>query len=231
MTCKLWCRFGLALLGALLLPACMQEAANADEPSQANAGVMTDSINYRHDRGMKYTLFDLSQTPPKAVGGAIVRPLATGGEKGCCIKLPQQWQPGMKVRVEWGEADEQIYPENYIRELEIPRYQTPADLYVVFYPEHEVEVVVSPAEPGHPDWAGKIKQTPWEDCVAKHGRKVCKAALPKRFDTGARGFCTYLKEDNQPGNDKLCADATFMCMQDYEDEEFCKNILWESKKK
>lgn len=210
----------------------MQEAANADEPSQANAGVMTDSINYRHDRGMKYTLFDLSQTPPKAVGGAIVRPLATGGEKGCCINLPQQWQPGMKVRVEWGEADEQIYPENYVRELEIPRYQTPADLYVVFYPEHEVEVVVSPAEPGHPDWAGRIKQTPWENCVAQHGRKVCFAALPKMFDTvSSKGICTYMFEQKISDAKKLCDSAMQSCMNDYEDESFCKNILWELQNK
>lgn len=184
---------------------------------------------------MSYTLFDLSQNPPQAIGGATVDRLGSGGEKGCCLALPTVWKPGMKVRVQWTESDlKRTYPEEHLRVLEIPKYETPGDLFVVFYPGHEVEVVVSAAEPGHPGWQGKVKKTPWEMCLDKHGKKPCKAALPKLFDTASsQGFCTYIKEE-WPGDkesEDLCEFAMLRCMQDYEDEEFCKKILWGSRRK
>jgi hypothetical protein len=182
---------------------------------------------------MTYTLFDLSKTPPAAVGGEIVGRLAAGGSKGCCLALPNTWRPGIKVRVDWTESDrEQTFPEKYTRELEIPRYEQAADLYVVFYPGHEVEVVVSHGEPGHAQWAGRVKSTPWYYCVANSGRKACKDALPKMFDANeSQGFCTYLKEENRPNKDDLCAVAMFECMRDYEDEPFCKKTLWGPRRK
>ncbi len=139
----------------------------------------------------------------------------------------------MKVRVQWEEADrKQIYPEKYSRDLEIPRYDTPADLYVVFYPEHEVEVVVSAASPGHPEWRGKIKKTPWEQCVESQGLKACKAVLPKQFDTeSSQGFCTYVREDKPENGEDNCKFAMLQCMRDYEDEPFCKKILWGPRRK
>jgi hypothetical protein len=201
--------------------------AVAAQPESGIVSAMTDSVNYMRERAVQYTLYDLSQTPPRAIGGAIVSMLASGGEKGCCIALPTKWKPGMKVRVQWDESDyDHIYPEKYSRELEIPRYAEPGDLYVVFYPRHEVEVVVSAADPGHPEWPGKIKQTPWEHCVATAGEKSCKAVLPKLFDTGSRGLCSYMKEFNLPNNENLCLSAMQDCMRDYEDEAFCKEILW-----
>ena len=162
-----------SILLGLALAACQPEADSKEQKTNKNvAMVMVDSVNYQHERGTKYTLYDLSQNPPQAVGGAITNFLEGGGSKGCCIALPKKWHPGIKVRLEWGEADRTtIFPETYTRDLEIPRYDEPADLYVVFYWNHEVEVVVSPADPGHPLWAGKIKQAPWDYCVQKNGHK------------------------------------------------------------
>ena len=216
-------------------PAGAAVAAGASQPVAADArvGVAVDSVNYRHERAMKYTLFDLSTSPPKAVGGEIVPPLAEGGSKGCCLALPVTWRPGLKVRVNWRESDyEQIYPEQYERDLEVPRYDKPADLFVVFTAPHEVEVVVSPAEPGHPQWAGSIKQTPWDYCVEHQGRKACKAALPKMFDVeSAKGFCKWVTEEKRPGAEDTCGSAMFDCMNDYEDESFCRNLLWGERKR
>ena len=59
-------------------------SAHANQAGDANSSVMSDSVNYMHDRGVKYTLYDLSTTPPAAIGGSIVDMLGTGGEKGCC---------------------------------------------------------------------------------------------------------------------------------------------------
>ncbi len=195
--------------------------------------VMTDGVNYMHERAVKYTLYDLSPTLPKPVGGAVVDMLIAGGEKGCCLSLPDTWRPGMKVRVVWAEADrQQTFPGEHTRDLEIPRYDEAADLYLVFYGQQDVEVVVSKAEPGHPDWRGRVKQTPWEHCLAHHERKVCKAALPKQFDTrSSQGFCTYLHEANDPEATNFCAFSMDECMRDYQDDAFCKGILWGPRKK
>jgi hypothetical protein len=209
------------------------DAGALAKPASDQSSVTIDSVNYMHERGVKYTLYDLAQTPPRAVGGAIVNMLGTGGEKGCCLGLPRIWKPGMKVRVVWSEADrQQTFPGELTRDLEIPRYDAPADLYVVFYPGQEVELVVSAAEPGHPDWRGRIKKTPWEQCLELHGRKPCKAALPKQFDTeSSKGLCVSMKEENLADAENLCQFSMERCMQDFEDEPFCKGILWGPRKK
>ena len=111
------------------------------------------------------------------------------------MSLPVVWRPGIRLWVESQGSDfERTYPELHAREVELPRYDKPAGVYVVFYPDHEVQMLVSPAEPGHPGWAGRIKQTPWAACVAEHGRKVCKRAIPK---PGNEGFC--VRDTLEPG--------------------------------
>jgi hypothetical protein len=213
-------------------PKTVAPAAAAPAPAGI-VSVMTDSVNYMRERAVQYTLYDLSQAPPTAVGGAIASMLASGGEKGCCIALPAKWKSGMKVRVQWDESDyDKIYPEKYSRELEIPSYDTPGDLYVVFYPGHEVEVVVSAAEPGSPEWRGRIKQTPWQRCVATVGEKPCKAALPIYGGLSwneMQGYCNYLKESN--GNMQYCEDTLRECIHNYGDAERCKKTLWGEIKK
>lgn len=178
-----------ALWVVLLLSACNPgDSRGGDGKASSNSvSVMIDSVNYMHERAVRYTLYDLSQSSPRAVGGATVDPLASGGEKGCCISLPRVWHAGMKVRLDVEESDDKTIFDKHTREVDIPQYVTPGDLYVVFYPgsEHNVELVVSVGEPGHPDWRGKINKTPWEQCVATYTRKPCFAALPKQFDSGS----------------------------------------------
>jgi hypothetical protein len=202
--------------------------AMAKPEAASSSSVMSDSVNYMHDRGVKYTLYDLSTSPPKAIGGAIVNMLGTGGEKGCCLSLPKTWRPGIKLRLVWGEADrQQTYPAEYTKELEVPRYDEPADLYVVFYPQHEVEIVVSKGEPGHPTWRGRLKQTPWENCLANNERKVCKRATARTFDTVTlQGYCPRAKKNGWENYETVCIFFMRQCMQDYEDESFCKSVLW-----
>ena len=162
----------------------------------------------------------------------MVDSLATGGEKGCCMGLPNLWRPGLKLRLVWRESDRLRTYEETTRDLEVPRYEAPADLYVVFYPGHEVELVASLGEPGHPEWRGKIKKTPWSQCVETYGRKPCFAALPKQFDTrSAQGFCTFVKEEKPLEGDENCLFAFQSCLRDYEDEPFCRGILWGPRRK
>lgn len=206
-------------------------AASAQKAESDTAAVAIDSVSYRHDRSMNYTLLDLSQNPPVPIGGSIVDRLASGGDKGCCLNLPHVWRPGLKVRVSWHESDrEQIHPETYVRDLEIPRYERPTDLYVVFYPGHEVEVVVSEAEPGHPEWKGRLSLLPWEHCVKERGEKSCKDVLPKYGGASPRemqGHCRWLQEQEFPKD--RCEAAIAFCVRFYEDEEYCRTLLWEAK--
>ena len=230
---KTWLFVVLVLLAGCKPESGTTAAKTSDRTAGQGVSVMIDSVNYMHERGVQYTLYDLVDEPPRAIGGSIVVMLASGGEKGCCLMLPRTWHPGIRVRLAWQESDrQQTYPEHYSRDLEIPRYDTPADLYVVFYPPHEIELVVSAAEPGHPEWRGSIKKTPWEQCLATYGRKPCKWALPKMFDTGSsQGFCTWSKEEKYPDTDGNCALLQHQCMSDYEDEVFCVGVLWGARKK
>jgi hypothetical protein len=67
--------------------------------------------------------------------------------------------------------------------------------------------------------------------VETNGRKPCKAALPKQFDTNAKGVCTYFKQEKRPDGDLNCQALMNQCMTDYEDEPFCRSILWGEYKK
>lgn len=197
--------------------------------ASGDASVMVDSVNYRHDRAMRYTLYDLRTGPPRAVGGGIVNMLASGGNKGCCIELPTTWRPGMKVRVTWEEGDwEQMFPEQHVRDLEIPRYDSPADLVVVFYAGHEVEVIVSAAEVGHPEWKGRIKKTPWDVCVEEVGRKVCKATIPNYGGLSLEEMTGVCHAENIKLGD--CQYFIDRCTHDYEDRAVCEQIVWKKKK-
>ncbi len=208
-----------------------ESAAAAQAPGDVQA-VNTDSVNYMHDRGVSYTLYDLSTNPPAAIGGSTVYMLDSGGAQACCLNLPAVWRPGLKVRLEWNETDRKTSYETRTKDLEIPRYERPANVYVVFYPGHEVEVVASEGEPGHPAWKGRIKETPWDLCVAQHGRKLCKAATARLFDTVSnQGICTYMKEKGSPDAEDNCAWTLHECMTDYEDERYCKDLIWGAYKK
>lgn len=227
-----WLTVAVVLSLCACKPASESVAQIHGKVSSETVSVMTDSVNYMHERSVAYALYDLALRPPRAIGGAIVDRLTTGGEKGCCVGLPTTWRPGLTLRLVWHESDRiRSYEEN-TRDMEVPRYETPADLYVVFYPGNEVELVVSAGEPGHPGWRGRLKKTPWEQCVETYTRKPCFMALPKQFDTrSSKGACTYMKENNVKDGDELCQSANIECVRDYEDKRFCTQLLWDAYRK
>ncbi|WP_297575284.1 DUF3304 domain-containing protein [uncultured Deefgea sp.] len=219
----------LLAFGCLLLSACDQSqsaAAPAPDPN-AQAGGYVDVVNYNHLRSYRYTLRDWTNKNQQEIGGGIIWPLSAGGNVNCCIQLPKQWHAGLKLRVDWQE-DDQITRKmvgNNLTVLDVPQYSEPGNLYISMLPDSQIELVVSKVEPGHPEWPGKIKQTPWDYCVATAGRKACKAAIPKTFSVvESKGFCTYLK---RIGEDMaLCDSAMRSCMEGFEDQELCTQTLW-----
>lgn len=170
-------RFLLVIVG-LWLVACDAHGPAESAQEHDSVTVSTDAVNYMHDWGLGYTLFNQADNQP--VGGGILGFLEGPGGKGCCLKLPKKWKPGMQVRVEWQKSDKKMTEETMrIKVMEIPEYDKPGDLYVAFYPGDEVEIVVSWAEPGHPEWRGREAATPYDACLSKVSKKVCEKELPK----------------------------------------------------
>ncbi|MFC3531099.1 DUF3304 domain-containing protein [Vogesella facilis] len=179
---KQWMQGLLGLSLMWLLAACdpvvVGDAGRKAAGEKGGVAVSVDAVNYMHDWDVQYTLYDVRNNEP--VGGAIVSALEGPGGKGCCVSLPATWQPGIKLRVEWEEGNKELTkPEKFSRVVELPRYEQPGDVYVLFYPNQEVEARVSDVEPGNPGWAGRIKLPAWPACVQQLGEKECRKLQPK----------------------------------------------------
>ena len=239
-------RLLLLLCLPLALPGCL------GKESEESGGFYSAPVNYNHDRTYSFTLYDLTVENAPAIAGSVVYPLESGTSASCCIKLPATWRPGLKVRLAWRESDhtieileDSLLPHRDLigeheEELEIPRYETPGNLYVTFLPESRVELVVSRTEPGSETWPGAIKQSPWDRCVEKHGRMPCKlTGTYIQFDvTSYRGFCTSTKRKGletsitKDGRQiRPCEIVMAECLRDYEDEGFCNRALWGKERK
>ena len=70
----------------------------------------------------------------------------------CCTSIPNLWHPGMTVVVRWNMP---IGTQDVIKEkiVEVEKYDSPGSIYMHFFPNDEVRVVVSrvgPRNPEHP---------------------------------------------------------------------------------
>ena len=203
----------------------------SDAAADGTVTVSVDAVNYMHDWGVEYTLTDLRSNTP--VGGAIVGPLEGPGGKGCCVSLPAKWQPGIRFQVSWQESNKELTrPETYRREVELPRYRAPGDVYVLFYPQQQVEVLVSAVEPGHPGWPGRIQQPAYPACVARLGQKECEKLLPKYAPGSVEESAKMMREacsekvlskaKDIAEDRKACAALQTQCRQWPLDERMCE---------
>ncbi len=69
-----------------------------------------------------------------------------GGAEICCASIPRVWYPGMKVLVRW---DMPVGHEHIVKTkiVEVEKYETTGSIFMHFFPNDEVRVVVSPFEP------------------------------------------------------------------------------------
>ncbi|MNN24641.1 hypothetical protein D3C81_1380800 [compost metagenome] len=65
-----------------------------------------------------------------------------GGANICCASIPRVWHPGMNVLVRWNmpEGHTDVIKEKMV---EIEKYGRPGDIYMHFFENDEVRVVVS----------------------------------------------------------------------------------------
>ncbi len=193
-------------------------AAKAKSGAASSKGgtvsVAIDWVNYNHVNTFDFSVVNLMDPQQPEIGGGGVNVLDSGGSKSCCIKIPKVWHPGLKVQVNWNEADRKVILGEWKKELEIPPYKEPGDLYVVFNTDHTVELVVSPAEPGSPKWAGKIKETPMAKCYTEIGRKECRRWI---YDPASARHQNCLKISDV----ESCQDILKFCREHPEDDHNC----------
>lgn len=84
-------------------------------------------------------------------GGGAMSEWGAGNASICCALIPRVWHPGIKVKVRWNMP---IGVQDVIKEkvVEIEKYDRLGDIYMNFFPNDEVRVVVSRNAPGAPDY-------------------------------------------------------------------------------
>ncbi len=100
-------------------------------------------------------------------GGILIAyPHGTSGSI-CCATVPARWKPGLTVTIAWENGGSWLLDENgkeVIRDgipvlvrgkrktkiVPVPQYDVPEDLWIHFFPNEEIKLVMSKNGPGHP---------------------------------------------------------------------------------
>jgi hypothetical protein len=133
----------LALLVAFNLSACAHRDPGYDDAPKtapAQVGVVNHTGNYIYSASVN------------GAGGGGMTAWGAGMANICCASIPRVWYPGMKVRVRWNMP---VKGNDVIKEkiVEVEKYDQPGDIYLHFFPNDEVRVVVvSRFTPGHPNY-------------------------------------------------------------------------------
>ncbi|NVD70738.1 DUF3304 domain-containing protein [Duganella sp. BJB488] len=130
-----------ALASALAISGCAshQPQAQPSDRATAQVGIVNHTGNYIY-----------SASVDGAGGGNMAR-WGQGFANICCTSIPRVWYPGMKVLVRWNMP---IGIQDVIKEktVEVEKYDKPGSIYMHFFPNDEVRVVVSPVIPGSPEY-------------------------------------------------------------------------------
>jgi hypothetical protein len=84
-------------------------------------------------------------------GGGNMERWGVGFANICCTSIPRAWHPGMKVLVRWNMP---IGTTDVVKEkvVEVETYDLPGSIYMHFFPDDEVQVVVSRFYPGSAEY-------------------------------------------------------------------------------
>ena len=130
------------LLAALGLSACagldLDDADTAPKTAAAQVGVVNHTGNYIYSAGIN------------GAGGGNMDRWGAGTASVCCASIPRVWYPGMKATVRWNMP---IGRHDVIKEkiVEVEKYERPGSIYLHFFSNDEIRVVVSNVYPWHPE--------------------------------------------------------------------------------
>jgi hypothetical protein len=129
------------LLTTLSLSACAglgeEKAGTVSATAGAQVGVVNHTGNYIYSASVN------------GAGGGNMAAWGAGVASVCCTSIPRVWYPGMKVRVRW---DMPIGHTHNVKEkiVEVEKYEETGSVYLHFFANDEVRVVVSPVGPRNP---------------------------------------------------------------------------------
>jgi hypothetical protein len=150
---------------SLLLTACSIPLAR-----DSKVGVEISGINYS-DQAIFYAISDPNDS--QSSGGELLNPFSGGGSM-CCFRLPEEWHPGIKVRVEIIDAQHDPVKDTIV---DLPPYVDgkPGRMWLVHYQDGEVDVFSSDYGPAHAEWPGKV--TGWPVPTLEYRRMLWKDYL------------------------------------------------------
>lgn len=134
----------LALLAALSLSACtglnLDDEESTPKTTAAQVGVVNHTGNYIYSASVD------------GAGGGNMPAWGSAVASVCCASIPRNWHPGMKVRVRWNML---VHGNDVIKEkmVDVEKYDEPGDIYLHFFPNDDIRVVVTnlgPRNPTHP---------------------------------------------------------------------------------
>jgi len=132
--------------------------------SEKMMGTSVTGYNHTKDRSL------INFTVNGAMGSNLA-PESGGGKSSCCVSIPERWRPGLKAIVAWqyqGGTEIPPPPPPQEKIVEIPEYKHGGRVWVHFYDNHEVKIVVSPCSIGHPFYPmSEQDKLPWVDDFTK----------------------------------------------------------------
>lgn len=130
----------LLAISALLLAACSTQSRTEDSKYGASIGIVNHTSNF------------IYSAAANGAGGSNMAAWGAGMAEVCCVMVPNTWYPGMKVTVEWDMPDGSKH--NYKKKtVEVEQYDEPGSVYLHFFPDDQVRVIVTPyggPSPKHP---------------------------------------------------------------------------------
>lgn len=124
----------LVVLTALSLSACAGLGEEKSGAASATAAAQVGIVNHTGDY--------IYSASVNGAGGGKMSAWGAGYANICCTSIPSVWYPGMKVRVRWNMP---VGRQDVIKEkiVEVEKYDRPGSVYLHFFPNDEVRVVVS----------------------------------------------------------------------------------------
>jgi hypothetical protein len=141
----------LAIAIALTGCALRETRAESSDSATARVGIVNHTGSYIYLASVD------------GAGGGAMSAWGAGSANICCASIPRVWYPGMKVTVRWNMP---IGVKDVIKEkiVDVEKYDSPGDIYMNFFPNDEVRVVVSRNGPRAADYPiphiGKPTDTP-----------------------------------------------------------------------
>ncbi|MYM95825.1 DUF3304 domain-containing protein [Duganella vulcania] len=128
-----------AMTSALAISGCAlhQSRAQPSDRATAQVGIVNHTDNYIY-----FASVDGAGGGNMGARGAAVANI-------CCTSIPRVWYPGMKVLVRWNMP---VGVQDVMKEkvVEVEKYDSPGSIYINFFPNDAVRVVVSRVGPRNP---------------------------------------------------------------------------------